>query len=162
MPRRMRRNARYDALGPVDYTSDDMCGCDAVKSIVLQDGSIPNPLCCGTCFGEVPPESIGLDKNLVTPIARWLDIYRSLCRLWLYSDDYAAWASDQLADVAGQVHKLGRGITDQLTADGHLCYYRWFVPHPEVAADTCPFCTQPLDVWQERTDRVCHSCRIVL
>ena len=161
-PGSMSKNTKYDALGPIDCTSDDMCGCDSVGSIVLQDCLIPNPLYCGTCFGGVPPESIRLAGDLVTPIARWRDICRSLYLLWLDSGDYAAWASDQLENAAGQIHTAGRGIADQITAGGHLCYYRWFVPHSEVASHDCPFCGQGLEAWPDRADRRCLSCRVVL
>ena len=129
---------------------------------MLQDCLIPNPLYCGTCFGEVPPEFIDLADNLVAPIAQWRDIYRSLYLLWIHSGDYAAWASHQLTDVAGQIHRTGRDLADQITASGHLCYYRWFVPYPAVSLVDCPLCYQPLETWPGRTDKRCLSCRIVL
>ena len=156
------RNDIYAALGPIDYTSEDMCICRSVAPIVLQDCLMPNPLYCGTCFGEVPPESIPLAVGLVRPIAQWRDIYRALYVLWIDSDDYAEWASDRLTDVAGHVHALGRGIAEQITMGGHPCYYRWFVPHPKTSPLDCPICGHSLVAWPGRSDMCCHLCRIVL
>ena len=158
----MSRNDIYSALGPIDYTSEDMCCCSSVGSIVLQDSFTQNPLYCGNCFGEVPPESIPLDEGLVRPIAHWRDIYRGLYVLWIDSGDYADWASDRLSDVTGQVHLLGRGIADKITGSGHPCYYRWFVPDATASQVACPICGNSLVAWPGRADRACHLCRIVL
>ncbi len=160
---KVSQNDIYAALGPIDYTSEDMCSCGSVSSLVLQDCLISNPLYCGTCFGEVPPACIPLPEDLVRPIAQWRDIYRSLYFLWLDSGDYAAWASEQLSDIAGQIHSMGRNIADRLTKEGHPCYYRWFIPHPESSPSNCPLCGQSLqEAWPGRADRCCRPCRIVL
>ena len=158
----MSRRDIYAALGPIDYSSEEMCCCGSVGPLVLQDCLIPNPLYCGTCFGELPPEFIPLAQSLVNPIAEWRNIHRALFVLWLDSGDYAGWAAGQLADVAGQVHSSGRGIAGQLTSGGHPCYYRWFVPTPDSRPADCPVCGRPLEAWPGRVDMCCHPCRIVL
>jgi predicted nucleic acid-binding Zn ribbon protein len=153
----------YHLLGPFDYTSEEMCGCGAITALILRDTLTPNPLACGTCFGEVPPEDIPLDPGIVASIFQWRTVYQALYNLWLDSGDYESWAATQLEDVAGQVNVVGRGLAGRLSTPERPCYYWWFVRDSSLPPEYCPICEDgPMAVWPHRSARHCPNCRLMV
>lgn len=131
---------------------------------MLRDGLSSNPLFCISCNGEVPPERLGLDGELVEIIANWLSVYDSLYRLWLDSGEYEAWASVRLADPHGQVNRRGREIVERLS-DINPAYYWWFVDTetPESGRlANCPICSGPVSEVEGKEFRLCATCRILV
>lgn len=159
----MSRYDPYALLGPFDYTSDEMCGCDSVTTLLLQDSLKPNPLVCGTCFGEVLPEAIHLDPELAWPISQWRSVYQALYQLWLDSGAYQSWAAAQLEDVGGQVNVVGRALADRLSTPDRPCFYGWFVQHADAPPPSCPICQDgPMLPWPHRGAHHCPDCRLMI
>src|SRR3569623_1323605 len=135
-----------------------MCSCDSRSALILRDSLTPNPLTCGSCFGEVFPEIIHLPHDLVQPIAQWREIHHSLYALWLDSDEYESWAASRLADPAGSVNVRGRKLADLLSSLGTPCFYWWFWAEPDLPTEKCPVCQALASPWPGRSVHFCEGC----
>ena len=152
----------YRLLGPFDHTSEDMCACDSRSTLILRESMTPNPLTCGSCFGEVLPEWVHLPHELVQPIAQWRELHRALYALWLDSGEYESWAVSRLSDPSGSVHVRGRELTAQLSTLGTPCYYWWFRADSDIPVAGCPICQAAVSPWPGRSVSFCEICRVII
>lgn len=60
---------------------DALCECSRVSTLVLCDRLTFNPIVCFICGGEVLPERVGYDAELVDSITIWQALHSSLYRL---------------------------------------------------------------------------------
>jgi Zn-ribbon-containing, possibly nucleic-acid-binding protein (DUF2310) len=156
---------RYWKLRPDGPTpTEEQCHCLQLTTIMLRDSFSNNPHYCMACNGEVTPERVGFDASLSEDIARWLDIHRSLFRLWLSSGEYERWASDRLSDPNGAVNVTGRELTARLSQ--YLPTYYWWFTDTEVPVEDrpshCPVCHGTLADTSGWCLGVCHGCRILV
>jgi len=161
----------YLRLRPQAATeADEICRCEQGTPALLQPHLSRNPLSCGRCNLEVPPERLGFEVALADALASWRDFHDSFYYLWLDSGEFEDWAAAQLRDPSSPVNVRGLDLARRLSTD-HRCYLRWFQDEgaPDwMPATRCPCCSATLDIrfCGERPQggelRVCDSCLIAL
>ena len=148
----------------------EICGCGADVAVVLQSHLSSNPLACARCNLEVPPERIGLDRDLVEAIARWRQFHDCFYFLWLDSGEFETWAAGQLSDPSSAVNVRGLELVRRLTSR-RRCYLWWFQDEGSddwVPATHCPRCSGLLAVRfsgerpQGGSLHVCEDCLVAL
>lgn len=155
----------YWKLRPLPHPEkEDICHCENRTAVMLRDSFSQNPVQCLTCNGEVPPEQLGYDAQLVEEIACWRSIYRSLYLLWLDSGEYETWAAEKLASPASKVNVQGRDIVRRL--NGVMTSYYWWFNDTEIEEkdppSNCPYCASPLKDFEERNFQICDNCLILI
>lgn len=158
----MSRSDPYSLLGPIDHNSEDMCGCSSWPILILREWRRPNPLTCGRCFGEVPPDWINLPHDLVYPIAQWRDLFRSLYLLWADRGEYQSWAAARLSDPSGSVNLCGRELAAKISTLCVRCFYWWFLAEMEREVSECPICKGLVAPWPGQRVRFCNACKVIL
>ena len=153
----------YWKLQPQSTTpEDEICKCQDMPPLVLQDHLSPNPLACLRCNGEVPPQRIDFPASLSDRLATWKNFHRAFYVLWLDSAEYEKWAAAELENPKSPVNVRGLQVVKELNKY-HRTYYWWFqdasgqgfVPIVE-----CPSCSKALvEVFGHL---VCETCSIIV
>ena len=161
----------YSRLLPQPATeADEICQCENGPPVLLQPHLTRNPLSCGRCNLEVPPERLGFDAALADALASWRNFHDSFFYLWLDSGEFEDWAAAQLREPSSVVNVRGLDLARRLSI-GHPVYLWWFQDEGApgwMPATRCPRCSSALDVRfsGERPQggelRVCDSCLIAL
>ncbi len=161
----------YFRLRPQAATgADEICRCQQGIPVLLQPHLSSNPLSCGRCNLEVPPERLGFDVGLADALASWRDFHDSFYSLWLDSGEFEDWAAAQLRDPSSPVNVRGLDLARRLSVY-HRCYLSWFQDEgalESMAATHCPRCSAALETRYsgERPQggelRLCDSCLIAV
>ncbi len=146
----------------------DVCACEQLHPVLLR-GGYPNPLACGACNGEVPPERLRFDAMLADRIAAWRDFHGAFFTLWLDSGEHEQFAAAELARPDSAVNRRGLELAGQLSIY-RPCYMWWFTDDEQMqrARRDCPRCTRPLIARfvGERPSRrsllTCDACLIAI
>lgn len=150
--------------------ADEICCCQQGTPVLLQPHLSRNPLSCGRCNLEVPPERLGFDVAMADALASWRGFHDSFFHLWLDSGEFEDWAAAQLRDPSSPVNVRGLEVARRLSIE-HRCYLWWFQDENAndwIPADHCPRCAAALEIRfrGERPQggelRVCDSCLIAL
>lgn len=161
----------YSRLRPQALTAaDEICHCEQGIPVLLQPHLSRNPLSCGRCNLEVPPERVGFDALVADALAAWRDFHDSFYFLWLDSNEFEGWAAAQLRDPSSPVNVRGLDVARRVSID-RRCYLSWFQDESGsdwTPATHCPRCSAPLETrfGGERPQggelRVCDACLIAV
>jgi predicted nucleic acid-binding Zn ribbon protein len=129
---------------PDPTPENEICHCSNNQPIKLMSALGYNPFHCMICNLEVPLErlELALDVKTIDMVVSWRDIHDSLYRLWLDSNDYEEFASNQLTNINSRVNKLGREIQNKIN-NSIECYYWYFQDRNNEfykPIENCPVC----------------------
>ncbi len=101
-----------------------------------------NPIHCLQCNGEVPPERLELERELVDAVANWYRTYGAIDALELQSGEYEEWARAELLNPDSPPNQEGLELVRRLNE--LVPAYFWFF-QPESDEDwqppsSCPVC----------------------
>lgn len=124
-----------------------------------------NPIHCIDCNREVAPELLSLNVELFEDIAWWRNIYGAIYDLWLYSDQYEAWAKQQLMDITSPVNTRGLEVQKAL-ASVRQCYFWYFQDQSEEVFELlthCPKCQRAFTKYNGGIflQFLCEQCQII-
>lgn len=136
-----------------------------MKPIKLMDALSYNPLHCIDCNLERTPESLDLSESLAQSIAFWRDVHNAIDHLWLDSNEYEAWAKEQLEDINSPVNRRGLVLCKDLNAICR-CYYWYFQDQSSDEFEPmthCPNCHEPFTLYANGIFRqfTCEQCGII-
>jgi len=148
MPVEDSTNIYWPLRAPEQTPSDEICSCPSGTPVKLMStGRLGfNPIHCLECNLEVPPERLGLGRDLTQAIAYWLSVYGAIDALELASGEYEEWARGELLNPESPPNREGLAVAREVN-ELNRCYF-WFW-QPESDDDwqprtTCPVCGEAL------------------
>lgn len=139
----------YERLRPPAPTpADEICSCPAGTPVKLMSagGLGFNPIHCLNCNLEVPPERLGLSREVADAVAAWLRTYGAIDALELASGAYEQWARSQLLDADSAPNVEGLRLARQLN-ELAPCYFWFWQPDGDEdwePRSSCPICGELL------------------
>jgi hypothetical protein len=159
----------YEGLRPPRPTPpDEICTCPAGTPVKLMSAARLsfNPIHCLECNLEVPPERIGLDRELAADLAFWHWTYGAIGALELASGEYEAWARQELMNPESPANQHGLELARELGALVPTYFWFW---QPEAdegwkPPSECPVCSGALTVYESGIFRqlLCERDRVVV
>ncbi len=124
-----------------------------------------NPIHCVDCNLEVKPERVKLNQKAIDEIAYWSRLYAAVDQLWIDSDEYEAWAKNELSNIGSRINKLGLSANRSMNKI-QKCYYWYFQDESDenfMPLNECPKCKRKLKDYNGGIFRqkLCDHCRII-
>ena len=121
----MNKNNYRLLLPPKPTPKSEICKCRLFHPIKLMFTLSCNPINCVDCNLEIDLELIKINSELIKMIAYWNEMYGSIYRLWLDSDEYENWTENELISINSHINQMGLDVQKKLNKI-HRCYYWLF------------------------------------